>query len=110
MRKSVLLVTIIAIIVIMSIPCFGVDEFTLDYVTGMHSGDSVTAGMAIEFGIRFTIGDHYISGSTNGFRIWTHRNGEYTDNDDPVTAWHTGEITGDMYDGGIFSGCYRINR
>ena len=67
-----------------------VTEITLDNMTGLLSetGDSVIAGASVRWNLRltYTLGDgSSISGSTNGFEVYTHLGGTYTDNFTAVT-------------------------
>jgi len=58
-------------------------EITLDNMTGLHSGDSVIMDESVRWEFRFTYtpGDgSVIGGSTNGFEVYTHLGGAYTDN------------------------------
>jgi hypothetical protein len=69
----------------------GVTEIVLDNdipVTGYLGGDSVYADSAVRwnFRLRFTdLPDTTLAGLTNGFRVWTHSSGAYTDNFSAIT-------------------------
>jgi len=63
-------------------------EITLDNMTGLYAGDSVIMGEAVrwEFRLTYTPGDgSAIFGSTNGFEVYTHLGGAYTDNFTAIT-------------------------
>jgi len=63
-------------------------EITLDNMTGIYAGDSVIAGASVRWNLRltYTPGDgSAISGSTNGFEVYTHLGGDYTDNFTAIT-------------------------
>jgi hypothetical protein len=80
----------------------GASQITLDNVN-VFSGDSVQMGNPVTWTFRLTNTDgNNITGSTNGFRVWTSNNG-YTDNFTPIT-WDTVSVgwTANYYDGGFF--------
>jgi len=61
---------------------------TLDNMTGLYDGDSVIMGASVRWNFRltYTPGDgSAILASTNGFRVWTHSGGTYTDNFSAIT-------------------------
>ena len=63
-------------------------EVTLDNMTGLYAGDSVKMGESVrwEFRLTYTPGDgSAIEGSTNGFEVYTHLGGTYTDNFTAIT-------------------------
>ncbi len=63
-------------------------EITLDNMTGLHGGDSVIMGESVrwDFRLNYTPGDgSRITGSTNGFEVYTVLNGAYTDNFTAIT-------------------------
>ncbi len=57
-----------------------------ELVAGHFSGDTVTRGSEVRWNIHLTntLGEK-VSGSTNGFHVWTHRGGVLTDNFSPIT-------------------------
>ena len=63
-------------------------EITLDNMTGLYAGDSVIMGESVRWNFRltYTPGDgSAITGSTNGFEVYTHLGGAYTDNFTAIT-------------------------
>ncbi|MEA1981659.1 MAG: hypothetical protein U9N54_11910, partial [candidate division Zixibacteria bacterium] len=76
-------------------------EITLDHVDGLIAPDTIIADLdsTITFHIRLTnnTGEN-ISGSTNGFQVYSPTGAEWT----TTVPDSTGAITTDMYDGGIF--------
>ena len=65
---------------------YGASEVVLDQVSPVFYGDTVLAGCTAEFTFRIVNTDgNVIRGFTNGFRVWTQRNGAYTNNFDPIT-------------------------
>lgn len=88
-----------------SIPVYPATQIVLDSVaTTYHSGDTVLAGQPIKFIFRleFTPGDgSSITGSQNGFRVWSSQNG-YTSNFTPITYDTLPIDWASMYDGGVF--------
>ena len=72
---------------------------------GYYSGDTVIVNQPVRFVFRlvYTPGDGSgITGSTNGFQVWTKKNGSYTNNFTPIT-YDTLPITwSNIYDGGVF--------
>ena len=69
-------------------PCYGATEITLDQVQqveGVSTGGSVLAELPVRFIFRLTnTSGHNLTLFINGFRVWTHQNGVYTDNFDPI--------------------------
>ncbi len=59
----------------------------MDHVDGLFGSDTVFAGSAVRFVHRltYTPGDgSAIRGLSNGFKVWTHRNGAYTNSFSPI--------------------------
>ncbi len=88
--KRLLCVLASASLMILSFaPAYGASEITLDQVdqVGMIlTSDTVLAVYPVRFAFRLTNTDgNDITCFTNGFRVWTHRHGAYTDNFDPIT-------------------------
>jgi len=78
------------------------------------NGDLIRPEVAIQLGVRFTNNSGiYITGSTNGFALFTHRNQQYTNNFGYPSSgpWLrlTGAVTPDMYDAGFFTGGYSVD-
>ena len=66
---------------LLSAPTYAVSEIVLDEVTGLWAGDTVLVGDSVTFTFRLTNTDgNGIRGMTNGFRVWTHKYGTYTNN------------------------------
>jgi hypothetical protein len=105
MKRTLLIVTTASLVMLLSAPCYGATEITLDHVEGLFDGDPVVAGDTVRFVHRltYTPGDgSRIHGATNGFKVWTHRNGAYTDSFTPI-AFDTLPIGWDwIFTGGIF--------
>ncbi len=82
-------------------------EISVDQVEGLISGDTIISNGNIKFHIRFSNQPPgKVTGFSNAFKLWTHRNGEYTDNFEPGIFAFTGTITEGMMDGGVFESCY----
>jgi hypothetical protein len=65
-----------------------VTEITLDNMTGLYAGDSVIMGESVRWNFRltYTPGNGLdVTGSTNGFEVYTHLGGAYTDNFTAIT-------------------------
>ncbi len=113
MSKSTMILVLSAAVVLSARPCpclAGAEALVLDHVTGLISGDTVAGGCPVRFTIRLentTI--NVVTGSTNGFRVWTHRNGAYTSSYAPIQfdtlpiGWDT------IYDGGIYTYPFGVN-
>ncbi len=87
MKQLLLPLTFVSLMMLSFAPAYGVSEIVLDHVTGLYNGDTINAGCSIEFTFRLTNTDgNSITGFCNGFRVWTHRNGVYTDNFSPITG------------------------
>ncbi len=55
-------------------------------VSGLLNGDTVIAGTEVRWNLHITNDcGGKVTGSTNGFVVWTHRNGVCTDNFSPIT-------------------------
>jgi len=81
MKQLLLPLTFASLMMLSLAPVYGASEIVLDQVTGLYNGDTVNAGCPIEFTFRLTYTDgNRIAGFTNGFRVWTHRYGAYTNN------------------------------
>ena len=66
----------------------GDTKITLDNMTGLYAGDTVSAGSAVRWNLRltFTPGNGAIIRSfSNGFQVWTHQTGVHTDNFSAIT-------------------------
>ena len=62
---------------------------------------------AIQFTFRLTNTSGFdITGLTNGFAVWTHRNGEYTPRLQPASLVLMPLDWSIVFDGGVFYGCY----
>jgi hypothetical protein len=87
MKCLVLVLTFASLMMLLSAPTYAASEIVLDDVTGLYSGDTVNAGCLVQFTFRLTNTDvNTIFGFTNGFRVWTHRYGAYTNNFSPITG------------------------
>jgi hypothetical protein len=107
MKKNLTAFTFASLMTLLSVPCYGatdITDITLDQVDGLLWGDTVLAGDPVKFvcRLRYITGDgSVITGSTNGFRVWTSNNG-LTGTFSPIT-WDTCNIIwSSIYDGGIF--------
>ncbi len=93
--------------VFLSMPVFGATQFNMNVTSGLYGGDTVIAGERVVFTIEwvYTPGDgSHVTNSTNGFRVWTQKNGLYTDNFSPIT-FDTLSISpswAEVYDGGVW--------
>jgi hypothetical protein len=86
MKCFVFVLTCASLVILLSEPVYSASEIVLDDVTGLYGGDTVNAGCVVQFTFRLTNTDgNTVRGFTNGFRVWTHLGGSYTDNFDPVT-------------------------
>jgi len=88
MKRLSLMVVLTSWMMLSSGLAHGATEITLDSMTGVYGGDSVMACQTVRwyFRLTFTPGDSsVIGGSTNGFRVWTHSGGTYTDNFTTIT-------------------------
>jgi hypothetical protein len=104
MKRILLIVAMASLVMLISAPCYGATEITLDKVNGLFSGDTVIAGASVRFDFRltYTPGDgSAITGSTNGFRVWTTNNG-LTGNFSAITYDTMAIGWPNMYDGGFF--------
>jgi hypothetical protein len=107
MKKIISLLYVIVAMILLYSPAHGAMEIVLDPASWPSQVDTVEPGWYIEweFRLAYTPGDiSAITGSTNGFRVWTYRNGvtNYTDNFLPID-WDTFNIGwSDVYDGGFF--------
>lgn len=83
----------------------GTTEIVLESMTGLSSGDTVWADSSVKWTFRFTYtpgtGDS-IRSSSNGFRVWTHRGGVYTQGFSVITADTLSVSWTNYYDGGLF--------
>ncbi len=87
MKCLVFLLMCASLMMLLSAPAYGASEIVLDEVTGLLAGDTVLAGHSVKFTFRLTftgLGGN-IKVFTNGFRVWTHQNGNYTDNFTAIT-------------------------
>jgi len=76
-----------SLMMLLSAPCYGATEITLDHIDGLFGSDTVFAGDTVRFVHRltYTPGDgSAIICFTNGFKVWTHRNGAYTNSFAPI--------------------------
>ncbi len=81
MKRLVFILSFASLMMLSFAPTHAVSEIVLDDVTGLYSDDAVNAGCSIEFTFRLTNTDgNTIYGFCNGFRVWTHRYGAYTNN------------------------------
>lgn len=81
MKQLLLPLTFASLMMLSSAPAHAVSEIVLDHVTDLYNGDTVNAGCLAQFTFRLTNTDgNTITGFTNGFRVWTHKYGAYTDN------------------------------
>ena len=83
------------------------------HVTEVQQGDYVIAGGNVieQLPVRFIIhqvapGDASTLGQTNGFEVYTYRNGVMTDNFEPATAGLLTDVASLYYDGGFFLGTF----
>ncbi|HWR83500.1 MAG TPA: hypothetical protein VN285_09365 [Candidatus Deferrimicrobium sp.] len=85
--SRVAFILVLALIVILAPdPLHAASSITLDGVDGLFTGDTVLAGCPVRFTFRLTNTDGAsIRGFSNGFRVWTHQSGVFTDNFGPVT-------------------------
>ncbi len=87
-RNSLLFLALTALMVFSFGQVHGAMEITLDNMTGIYNGDSVKAFSEVKWTFRLTYtpgtGDT-ITGSTNGFEVYTTKNGAFTDNFSPIT-------------------------
>ena len=69
-------------------------------------GGKLVAGLPVELRFRWTVGDFAVKGATNGFALYTYRNGEYTGGgtnsagaylDDRIRGWWDGIATLGIY-------------
>ena len=82
MKHLLFTLTFASLMMLSFAPVYAASEIVLDDVTGLYNGDTVNAGCSIEFMFRLTNtdGNGHIIGFTNGFRVWTHKYGAYTNN------------------------------
>ena len=94
------LMFLFSLMLLMCGPAWAQDgAISLDHVDGLYgtSTDTVNINQTITFHIRLNNNTgNFITGSTNGFRIYSLTGAEW----DTTTAVTTGAITLDMYDGG----------
>ena len=78
---------------------WGQGSMSLDGVTGLWGVDTLNVNQTITFSLRLTNHTGFnITGSTNGFRVYSTTGAEW----DATTSAVTGAVTTDMYDGGFF--------
>ncbi len=85
----------------------GVNEITLDTLSSPVGGDTVAVNQPVRwyFRLTYTPGDgSAITGSTNGFRVWTYANGvaNYTDNFDSINYGFCAQPWPVWYAGGTY--------
>lgn len=108
MKRILFIATVASSVMLLSVPCYGATEITLDQVDqveGLSFGDTVFAVDPVRFICRWTYtpGDgSNVSAFTNGFRVWAHQNGAYTNNFNPITFDTLPLNWKDMFDGGLF--------
>jgi len=88
MSKSLTLLALIAIFLLtLAPPVFGAARIFLDQIEGLYQGKAVVdRPVRFVFRAEYTPGDgNYIAGFSNGFKVWTVKDGAYTDNFTPVT-------------------------
>jgi hypothetical protein len=82
---------------------WGQGSISLDGVNGLWGVDTLNVNQTITFNIRLTNNTGYnITGSTNGFRIYSPTGAEWVS----TVGAATGAITMDMYDGGYFDNLF----
>ena len=102
------------LILLLFIPCVAftqtyLTEISVDQVEGLISGDSIISNGNIKFHIRYSNqASSNITGFVNAYRLWTHRNGEYTDNFEAADFLYLHTYTDAMngFDGGLFVGTF----
>jgi len=83
MKRISFLIAFASLMLLAFGPAQGATEITLDNMTGLYAGDTVYADSAVRWNFRLRWTDHpdtAIIGSTNGFEVYTHLSGAYTDN------------------------------
>jgi len=108
MKRISFLIAFASLMLLASGSAQGASEITLDNMTGLYAGDTVYADSAVRWNFRWIYNPNdgtIIAGSTNGFRVWTHSGGSYTDNFSAITydtfpwAWPTiYDLTGGLVD------------
>ena len=78
-------------------------DISLDHVDGLYDATTIATGGTVTFHIRFTV-DHgtAVTGSTNGFRIYSPTGASWWTADIQNTGAITTVMPGAMYDGGVF--------
>jgi len=105
MRRFKYWLLLAPLVILVPRPGYGATVIILDHIDGLIVGDTVFAGNTVGFVHRltYTPGDgSSITGFTNGFKVWTHRNGVYTDNFSPITLDTLSIEWSRLYPGGIF--------
>ncbi len=86
MRQNLFEALFVISAMLISEPVYSASEIVLDQVSPRYSGDTILMGCSVDFIFRLTNTDgNTIAAFTNGFRVWTHKHGAYTNNFAPVT-------------------------
>lgn len=86
MKRFVFVLILAFLMMLLSAPVYSASEIVLDQVSPVYAGDTVLYGCSVEFTFRLINTDgNVIEAFCNGFRVWTQRNGAYTNNFDPIT-------------------------
>ena len=88
MKRISFLIAFASLMLLALGPAQGAIEIVLDNMTGLYAGDTVYADSAVRWNFRWTYtpGDgSNIGSSSNGFQVWTHSGGAYTNNFTAIT-------------------------
>ncbi len=111
MRKSA--IVLMAFILAVGAPVsYGATDIVLDHVSTIYMGDEILAGCTGDFvfRLRYTPGDNSdLVAISNGFRVWTIFQGNYTNQFSPITADTLPVGLGNYLDGGVFVNYYGVD-
>jgi hypothetical protein len=112
MKRILYVISLVLGISLSFVSGYSATEITVDHVDGLIGVDAVRVGSPVRFVCRltYTPGDgSAIIGLTNGFKVWTYRNGAYTDSFSPIVFDTLPISWADFFDGGTFLEPYGVD-
>ncbi|MBU8934479.1 MAG: hypothetical protein KOO62_10795 [candidate division Zixibacteria bacterium] len=110
MKSQTLRLYTIILMLLIGVTSYGASRIVIEPVTGMYNDSTVLAGCSVKFLARLTnTGGNTITALTNGFRIYTHDYGSYTNGFTPVKSDLLNVGIETMLDGGFFINHFSVN-